>query len=241
MKPRYLLVVAFAVSFCVPTPAGAQQAPNRTDVVAAVARQFPVDFMAADTDAPNGDTFIRRLAWTLHQQDARFGLNGKCGSDNVSKDAIAYAGAVIIDGFRVDVQAFDVIGGAGGPNPQAAWQEITKPIELGGCGSKWIQPTDPGGSVVVPPPAAPSCASCEREVSALKVANAQLLDAVEVKDRRLVELEAQITALQTGVGQMEQERNAAREEAETSKAALANVRCEGQRVWGFKTSCRVIR
>lgn len=157
---RLVLLALLCVLFLLPAaPAAAQLAPQRTDVVESVAKLFPNDFYIADRHHPNGgglvegaDRFVRRLAWVLHSTvDARFGLNGKCGTDHISFDAIAYRTSAIAG---LTAQTFDVVGGAGGPNPFPAWIDVTDPR---GCGAKWIAPTDPGGgpAVVEPKPQLP--------------------------------------------------------------------------------------
>lgn len=184
-----LILIALAVTLVLPPPQlGAQQAPNRVDVVAQVAAQFPAEWQDAHReDGPRGDAFIRRLAWTLHQIDARFGLNGKCATPAISRDVIAYRGRVEIGGIPIDVQAFDVITGAGGPNPRPAWSDISDPM---GCGSLWIQPAPVDG----PPPPPPDCTECQHALTLANGEIARLRDEVTIRDNRLGVLEQELAA-----------------------------------------------
>lgn len=118
--------------------------PNCLDVVQRVAAEYPQEFREAHTGGPNTEKFIRRLAWVLYSQDKRWGLNGKRGDYNtISQDALNYFG----EGPGTDpktgspITVVDVIGGAGGPNPQPSWQVFS---DLPGPGG-WIKP-EPVGS-----------------------------------------------------------------------------------------------
>lgn len=127
--------------------------PNRLSVVADLARQFPQEWRDAHNPSgggPHTEAFIKRVAWALHQEDARWGLNGKRGKpDDLSDDALNWRG----EGPGHDptnnnekVTVIDCIAGAGGPNPQPVWQVLD---HLPGPGA-WVKP-QPVGGVVVPP------------------------------------------------------------------------------------------
>lgn len=113
--------------------------PNYMHIVQEVADTYPTDFR--NCHKPElGDaafTFIKRVAWKLFNIDARFGLNGKRGTDELSMDALS---------FKDDngtLAVIDVVAGAGGSNPQVAWQNV------GGV-SKWIQPEPMDGTPTNP-------------------------------------------------------------------------------------------
>ncbi len=139
--------------------------PNRQDIVAALAAQYPAEWRKAHNPSgggPETEAFIRRVAYELHTKvDARFGLNGKRGNyDDISDDVVNWFG----EGPGHDpatgspITVIDVIGGAGGPNPVATWQII----DLPGPGG-WVKPEPVGGSgsggdgypLPVPPPPPP--------------------------------------------------------------------------------------
>lgn len=134
--------------------------PNGLDVVARLASQYPDEWKAAHTGGPQTEAFIRRVAYVLHTTvDARFGLNGKRGNPNdISDDAINFDGTSLlgdVDPTRgnVPVTVFDVIGGAGGPNPVPTWNAVgpaphaawvkPEPVGTGSAGGGSPSPTPP--------------------------------------------------------------------------------------------------
>jgi len=124
--------------------------PNMLVEVENCKRLYPVAWANAHTGNAQTEDFIRILASNLHAIDARFGLNGKRGNPNdISDDAINYIG----EGPGHDpatgqpVTVFDVIRGAGGPNPQPSWDAINLP----GPGA-WVKPMP----VVAPPAPSPA-------------------------------------------------------------------------------------
>jgi hypothetical protein len=126
--------------------------PNCGDVVARLARDCPADWRNAHTGNGHTEDFIRRLAWVLHTEvDSRFGLLGQRGQpDRIADDCILWLG----EGPGHDptrnntpVTAFDVIVGAGGPNPQSGWGFIDQ-----GGPAAWVQPSPMGDQVVEPRP-----------------------------------------------------------------------------------------
>jgi len=123
--------------------------PNMLAEVERCKRKFPEAWKDAHTGNAHTEDFIRILASDLHLIDARFGLNGKRGDPNdISDDAINYIGEGPghdpVTGMPVTV--FDVIRGAGGPNPQPSWDAINRP----GPGA-WVKPKP----VLVPRPTLP--------------------------------------------------------------------------------------
>lgn len=126
--------------------------PNYQAEVAAAAERYPTEWRAAHRDGPNTEAFIRLLARDLHAIDPRCGLNGKRGNPNdISDDVIAIRG----EGSAVDVvnggpmEIIDVIVGAGGPNPQPAWN-----VAPGGAGDRgtWVKPEGVPTPVPTPTP-----------------------------------------------------------------------------------------
>lgn len=129
--------------------------PNCVHIVADLAQRYPQEWKKAHNPSgggPETEAFIRRLAYVLHTTvDKRFGLNGKRGNPNdLSDDALNWRG----EGPGNDptngnqpVTVIDVINGAGGPNPQPAWQVFD---QLPGPGA-WVQPQPVGGSPEDPP------------------------------------------------------------------------------------------
>lgn len=123
--------------------------PNMLHIVQQTAIDYPQDWKDAHTGGPNTEGFIRKLAPRLFAEDPHFGLNGKRGDPNdISDDAINFKG----EGADIDptngnspVTVLDVIGGAGGPNPQPQWAVVTNPSAP--VKAAWVYP----GEVVVEP------------------------------------------------------------------------------------------
>jgi hypothetical protein len=131
--------------------------PNGGDLVAQLARDYPDDWRNAHTGNARTEDFIRRLAWVLHSTvDRRFGLLGQRGDPGrIADDCVLWLG----EGPGHDptrgnaaVSAFDVIVGAGGPNPRAGWGFIDQAGP-----AAWVQPAPVGNgsSEPVPPPITP--------------------------------------------------------------------------------------
>lgn len=128
--------------------------PNGKHVVEQLAAQYPDEWKAAHTGGAHTEDFIRRLAWVLHSTvDAGFGLLGQYGDPTrIADDVIMYLG----EGPGVDKgtgrpqSGFDVIGGAGGPNPTPTWNDISGPGP-----AIWVQPapvgSGSGGGGSLPP------------------------------------------------------------------------------------------
>lgn len=105
--------------------------PNMLDVVEQTKEDFPDAWKRAHTGGVGTEDFIRICAARCHERDPRFGMNGKRGDpQDISDDALNFAG----EGADIDpthgnapVTVIDVIGGAGGPNPQPQWSIVTNP------------------------------------------------------------------------------------------------------------------
>jgi hypothetical protein len=158
-----------------------RQSPDYTGLVARVASDFPVEWEAARKrpDGSRDHAFIRRLAWEGHKRDPRIGLNGKRGGDEISGDALAYKN----DSAPGGAEVIDVIVGS---NHSPAWQDVTiapgmRPDLPDGVLGKFIQPTDPGGSVAGSAPGTGGELDALRaEVAALRT---QLQGAVKIGDK----------------------------------------------------------
>ena len=128
-------------------------------------------------------------------------------------------------------------GPDGGDNPEAPGPSTPQWGRVDGAG-------DPGRCEVVPPgdvPPPPPPAGDSSELKALRVRVAQLTDEVNAKNNRIAVLErdvdnerAQRIEKQAAVDRLMVEVN-------DEKVKLANVRCEGQKIFGYRASCRVIR
>lgn len=120
--------------------------PNMLDEVKRARIRYPEAWKNAHTGNSQTEDFIKLLAKDLHKIDARFGLNGKRGNPlDLSDDAINYIG----EGPGHDpltlqpITVFDVIRGAGGPNPQPSWDRV----DQDGPGA-WVDPN----KIPTPPP-----------------------------------------------------------------------------------------
>jgi len=153
--------------------------PNRVDVVQRLKEQFPGEWEAMNTA---GDlAFIKRLAWTLHQEDPAWGLNGKRGTDTLSEDVLVYLNPTVDNAGRPGVEGVDFVIAHGAPSAHPGWLNVTCPVNQGGAGAKWIQPEPVDG--VPPPPPPPDdnplkarIAELERNIEQLLIVNQQLVD-----------------------------------------------------------------
>lgn len=116
----------------------AAQIPNGQGTLDRVAREQPAAWACAHTGRGCSWDWIRIAACELHKENPRFGLNGKRGNPNdLSMDVIAWKGEGVqpdaVNGGRM--QLFDVIGGAGGPDPRVVWNLIDD-----GTAGAWVDP-----------------------------------------------------------------------------------------------------
>jgi hypothetical protein len=121
--------------------------PNLVNAVESCRQRWPDAWANAHTNNSRTEEFIRLLASFIHYEiDERFGLNGKRANPNdISDDVLAYRGeGVAIDPetseespYQGVMEIIDVIGGAGGPNPQPQWG-----VAPGGPGDRgaWVKP-----------------------------------------------------------------------------------------------------
>jgi hypothetical protein len=128
--------------------------PNHIDVVRRLAVEHPSEWSAAHRGGAGTESFIRRLAATLHAMDPRFGLNGKRGNPNdISDDAINFDGESLlgdVDPTRgnAPVTVLDVIGsapsGPTGPDGNPAWNPVTDP-NVRPTLAAWVRPAAVSG------------------------------------------------------------------------------------------------
>lgn len=130
--------------------------PNCKHIVAQVAQEYPDEWKAAHTGGAETEKFIRRLAYVLHSTvDVGFGLLGQYGDPTrIADDVIMYLGKGLgVDkGTGKPQSGFDVIGGAGGPNPTPQWNDVT-----GSGAAIWVKPEPVDSKPVdeTPPPQEP--------------------------------------------------------------------------------------
>lgn len=134
--------------------------PNYINVVTQCKNEFPTEWANAHTGNANTDDFIKIVAARIHAMDPRVGNNGKRGNlTDISDDALCFFGegadhVINSAGTRFPASVIDVIGGAGGPNPQPAWNVVSDPnapIKTG-----FVEPgSTPSEPVPVPTPGQP--------------------------------------------------------------------------------------
>ena len=129
--------------------------PNLLHEVEAARQKYPLAWADAHTGNARTEDFIRLLARDVRlKHGPRWGLNGKRGNpQDISDDVLAYQGegsAVDVTNGNSAMEIIDVIGGAGGPNPQPVWN-----VGPGGPGDRGAFVgtfTVPGASDGTPPP-----------------------------------------------------------------------------------------
>jgi len=193
--------------------------PNCLDVVQRVAAEYPQEFREAHTGGPNTEKFIRRLAWVLYSQDKRWGLNGKRGDYNtISQDALNYFG----EGPGTDpktgspITVVDVIGGAGGPNPQPSWQVFS---DLPGPGG-WIKPEPVGSGSAdggTPSPTSPQTTGPDLK---------PILDAIKALDAKIKAVDSRIDNLAGNLSVMAANAAAASYEALNAASRASEIKTQ---------------
>lgn len=171
--------------------------PNCQHIVADLAAQYPQEWQQAHRGGPQTEAFIRRLAWVLHSTvDAGFGLLGQYGDPNrIADDAIMYLGEGpgIDKGTGRPQSGFDVIGGAGGPDPRPVWQDIS-----GSGAAIWVQPQPVGGRVdggtPPPPPPPPPAVDLTPVLDAIKALDAKLSNWIALVSADVSEIKADADA-----------------------------------------------
>lgn len=161
--------------------------PNCLHIVNDLRDRFPDEWRNAHTGNAQTEDFIRRLAWVLHDSvDPRFGLLGQRGDPNrIGDDVVLYTG----EGPGRDpltgaaVSAFDVIVGAGGPNPQAGWGFINQ-----GGSAAWVKPepvgdSGSGGGGTPTPPQPPPAPDYMPKLNAIATALADIYARLAVVER----------------------------------------------------------
>ena len=126
-------------------------APNRAAIVAAL-----FDSVNGRTRATTRDGAIAVTAdicRALRATDPKWGMNWKRGNiGDFSTDVLAYpnpSGAFGVT-HTGNVELYDVIAGAEGPSPSAAWSDVTQVTIDAGVSAGWVSP--PSGSSPIPGP-----------------------------------------------------------------------------------------
>jgi hypothetical protein len=122
-----------------PSPPNYLPLPNRSAVVAEMARLYPNDLRNSCAEHGGNNVWLFRLVQRLRQEDTRWGLNWKRANvGDMSQDVVTYNfGSQADEGTR-QVHVVDVIGGHCGGNPGPAWIDQTV---LWSTGAMWtLQP-----------------------------------------------------------------------------------------------------
>lgn len=124
-------------------------APNMLDLVREAATMWPEEWAKAKTPEDDG-SFIKIVARLLHDEDARFGLNGKRGTNEISLDAVSYVTPDCSGAGGVEI--IDVILAHTAPQAQPAWNDVTQATIDAGTIGKFIEPPALPGDEPPPPP-----------------------------------------------------------------------------------------
>jgi hypothetical protein len=118
-----------------PTPPNYLPLPNRSAVVAEMAKLYPNELR----NSCGNNTWLFRLVERLRREDTRWGLNWKRARvGDMSQDVVTYNYGPESDEGTLFVHVVDVIGGHCGSNPGAVWIDQT---QLWTTGAKWtLQP-----------------------------------------------------------------------------------------------------
>lgn len=132
-----------------PTPPNYLPLPDRSAVVAEMARLYPGDLRNSCVESGGNNTWLFRLVQRLRQEDTRWGLNWKRARvGDMSQDVITYNYGPENDEGTLYVHVVDVIGGHCGSNPGGTWINQTV---LWSTGAKWtLQPYLAAGYPLIP-------------------------------------------------------------------------------------------
>lgn len=132
-----------------PTPPNYIPLPNRSAVVAEMARLYPGDLRNSCREAGGNNVWLFRLVQRLRQEDTRWGLNWKRARvGDMSQDIVTYNYGPETDEGTTFVHAVDVIGGHCGSSPSGTWNDVTV---LWSTGAKWtLQPYLQAGYPLIP-------------------------------------------------------------------------------------------
>lgn len=123
--------------------------PNMKHIVETTRNEYPDEWHWAHRNYPQrtkaekekATMFMRLLCARLFRQNENFGLNGKRGNANdLSQDAISFKSDDPLARQAGGVYIIDVINGAGGSNPQAAWNDVTQATVNAGTVGRWVKP-----------------------------------------------------------------------------------------------------
>jgi len=132
-----------------PTPPNYLPLPDRSAVVAEMARLYPNELRNSCVETGGNNVWLYRLVERLRREDTRWGLNWKrARTGDMSQDVVAYNYGPENDEGTLYVHVVDVIGSHCGSNPSAAWINQTV---LWSTGAKWtLQPYLQAGYPPVP-------------------------------------------------------------------------------------------
>jgi hypothetical protein len=147
--------------------------PNLVNEVEAARQKYPEAWRNAHTGNAQTEDFIRLCVRDIRAKHGhRWGLNGKRGNPNdISDDIIANQGegtAVDVTNGNSPMEIIDVIGGAGGPNPQPVWNPGPGGLGDRGAFVGTFSVPDVGGGTPAPGPGPDPCTACKTELAALK-------------------------------------------------------------------------
>lgn len=124
--------------------------------------QYPQDWANAHNGQPSGETFIRRVAYTVSVEipEMQCGLNLKRGNQGLSQDVLAFpnaTGARDATGTFAGLELRDIIASAGTPHASLVWGDVTQATIDKGDPGGWVKPEPVDGAPIPPqPPAIPS-------------------------------------------------------------------------------------
>ena len=132
-----------------PTPPNYIPLPDRSAVVAEMARLYPNELRNSCVETGGNNVWLYRLVERLRREDTRWGLNWKrARTGDMSQDVVAYNYGPENDEGTLFVHVVDVIVGHCGGNPGGAWINQTV---LWSTGAKWtLQPYLQAGYPAVP-------------------------------------------------------------------------------------------
>ena len=101
--------------------------PNDSDIVRAVANQFPAALRNSCQELGGSWEFMDRTVDALRAKDGRYAYNckrGNCNDPSLDVASYFYANGDNVNG-RAEVYIFDLIGGHCGPTPSVIWNDVT--------------------------------------------------------------------------------------------------------------------
>jgi hypothetical protein len=197
------------------------QAPNRQDIVQQVSDADPERFRCAHSGRPCQADWIKAVAAALYATDPRWGLNGKRGNPNdLSLDVVTFR----IGPTDRHVQAFDICGACGGPDPRVVWNDITGWATIGQPGTAvWVRPDAVSAPPPVSTPPTPKPGEPRPPVQPPSTELSSVLSLLQALDARLNALTALVLAMEPGVAQAASEALNAAGRASEIKTQIENL------------------